>query len=43
MEITDQGNDGGGHTKTARGPFLGAAWLYSAVVGVGRPGVHPVY
>ena len=38
MEATDQGIDGGGHTKTARGPFLGAAWLHSAVVGSVVPG-----
>jgi hypothetical protein len=39
-EITDQGLDGGGHTKTARGPASepsrDSAW------GFGRPGVHPV-
>ena len=30
-ESTDQGSDGGGHTKTARGPCLGAVCLNSAL------------
>ena len=39
-EITDQGLDGGGHTKTARGPASEPSW--DSAWGFGRPGVHPV-
>ena len=40
FEITDQGLDGGGHTKTARGPASEPSW--DSAWGFGRPGVHPV-
>jgi hypothetical protein len=39
-EVTDQGADGGGHTKTARGPASEPSW--DSACGFGRPGVHPV-